>query len=54
MTDDSDSLGDHAVDVAAVAALAALAWSPTAQVGVLAGAISSVAVGKRYLARRKA
>jgi hypothetical protein len=49
---EADSLGDHAVDVAAVAALAALAWSPTSQVAALAGAISSVAVGKRYLARR--
>jgi len=47
-----NSLGDHAVDVAAVAALASLAWSPTSQVAALAGAISSVAVGKRYLAKR--
>lgn len=46
---DADGWGDHAVDVAAVAALASLAWSPTSQVAALAGAISSVAVGKRYL-----
>jgi len=47
-----DKIGDHLVDIAAVAALGALAWSPTEQVAALAGAISSVAVGKRYLARR--
>lgn len=50
-----DRLGDHFVDVAAVAALAGLAFSGAggATVQILAGSIATVALGKKYYAGRK-
>jgi phosphate uptake regulator len=44
-------IGDYAVDIAGIAALAALGFSPAsdATLQILAGAIASVALGKRYL-----
>jgi len=52
----ADTWGDHVVDVAAVLSIGTLAWAPTsaAMAAALAGAISSVAVGKRWAGRRKA
>lgn len=46
-------LGDYAVDVVAITALASLAYAPSgeASLQVLAGAIASIAIGKRYLTR---
>lgn len=46
-------VGDYAVDIAGIAALAALAFSPASEatLQILAGAIASVALGKRYLSK---
>lgn len=44
-----DKVADHVVDACAVVALAALAWAPGGNTAALAAAISSVAVGKRWL-----
>lgn len=46
-------IGDYAVDIAGIAALGALAFSSAsdATLQILAGAIASVALGKRYLSK---
>lgn len=46
-------IGDYAVDIAAIAALGMLGYSPVpeASLQILAGAIASVAIGKRYLTK---
>lgn len=47
-------VGDYAVDIAGIAGLVALAYSGVgdASLQILAGAIASVALGKRYLAKK--
>jgi hypothetical protein len=46
-------IGDYAVDIAGITALAALGFSPASEatLQILAGAIASVALGKRYLSK---
>jgi hypothetical protein len=46
-------VGNYAVDIAGIAALGALAFSPASEatLQVLAGAIATIALGKRYLSK---